>query len=280
MHDFPERSLTPQEARDGLGRGAWVDVRDDAAFAAGHLPGCASLPLRAWAERRHEWPPPEADVVVVGATAEDAREAGARLTASGYASVAWVDAPWDALGVPPVRGPAERHWRPAAFLEEAIVGLPRGRALDLACGTGRDAVFLALAGFEVEAWDHDAPALERAGDLARRHGVSIRTVLADLETAEPPALEAGAFALVVCFRYLHRPLFSMLERSVAPGGHLVYETFREGQERFGRPLRPRFLLRAGELRAAFPSLEVLRYEEPSPVGGPWTARLLARRPGA
>src|SRR5262249_29878181 len=152
------------------------------------------------------------------------------------------------------------------FLEQAVAGLPRGRALDVACGTGRDAVYLALERYDVEAWDHDDDALARARDLARRHGVSIRTVRANPEAQEPAAFADSAFELVACFRYLHRPLFPVMARALAPGGYLVYETFREGQERFGRPRRPRFLLHPGELRAAFATLDILRYEEPSPPG--------------
>ncbi|MEK7331676.1 MAG: hypothetical protein AAB113_12845, partial [Candidatus Eisenbacteria bacterium] len=80
------------------------------------------------------------------------------------------------------------------------------------------------------------------------------------------------------FRFLHRPLFPHIERALAPGGWLVYETFRRGQERFGRPTHPRFLLNEGELSSAFPSLAVEDYTEPDPEGGPVTARLLARKP--
>ncbi len=272
------KALTPEQAHARRATAAWVDVRDEAAFAAGHLQGSANLPLATWVDRRHEWPPPDTAVVVVADEPGPAREAAARLAAAGYGEVAWLEAPWSALDEPPVRGPAARLWSPAPFLEQAVSGLPRGRALDLACGTGRDAVYLALEGFAVEAWDHDADALARAGDLARRHGVSIHTVRADLEGGEAPAFAASAFGLVACFRYLHRPLFPVMARALAPGGLLVYETFREGQERFGRPRRPRFLLRSGELREAFTMLEILKYEEPSPPGGPWTARLLARRP--
>ena len=266
---------------------AWVDVRDAADFAAGHLPGTASLPLSAWAERRHEWPPPGTAILVVASESSHAHEAATRLVAAGYTDLAWLDAPWDSLEIPATPGPSARLWRPAPWLERAIAEWPglipegrhRKRALDIACGTGRDAVFLALAGFEVEAWDHDAAALSRAGDLARRHGVSLRLRDIDLETQALPVFETAAFALVACFRYLHRPLFPALASAVAPGGILVYETFRVGQERFGKPRRPRFLLRAGELREAFAGLDVVRYEEPSPPEGPWTARLIARRPG-
>ena len=149
------------------------------------------------------------------------------------------------------RAPAARLWRPAPFLEEVLplISRPRGTApgsgaragapplaLDLACGAGRDAVFLAQHGFEVEGWDHAPEALERAHDLARRHGVTLRTELRDLERPGLPP-PARPLDLIVCFRFLHRPLFPWMERALAPGGWLVYETYRAGQERFGRPIR-------------------------------------------
>jgi SAM-dependent methyltransferase len=147
----------------------------------------------------------------------------------------------------------------------------------VAAGAGREAVYLALHGFEVEARDRDPDALARAATLAARHGVAISTVVTDLER-EPVALPAGRFQLIVCFRYLHRPLFAQIERALAPGGHLIYETYRLGQEKLGRPRRERFLLRPGELESAFPGLVVEHYEELEPAGGPITARLRARKP--
>jgi hypothetical protein len=68
-----------------------------------------------------------------------------------------------------------------------------------------------------------------------------------------------------------------MARALQPGGHLVFETFREGRFPLARPKRPRFLLKPGELQEAFPTLEVLHYSEPEPEGGPATARLWARR---
>jgi SAM-dependent methyltransferase len=169
-------------------------------------------------------------------------------------------------------------WQPSPFLEQVLPELPRGRAADLAAGAGREAVFLALNGFEVEAWDHDRGALERAAALAQRNGVSLLTVVRNLERREPE-LPAERYRLVSAFRFLHRPLFPHIERAIAPGGWLVYETYMRGQERFGRPRHPRFLLDRGELARAFPSLVVERYEELDPPEGPIMARLLARKPG-
>lgn len=275
------RALGPADVRPGAA--AVLDVRGEEAFRSGHLGGSGSIPAGELAPRRAELPPREAPVLVVAEDAAAARAAATVMEQMGYRDVAYLDAPLDTLaGGLSDRGPAARLWRPAPFLEEVLPLLPdpRGgphRALDLAAGSGREAVFLALAGWEVEAWDAASEALERAAGLARRHGVRLDTVVAALERGEPP-LPEGAFDLVTCFRFLHRPLFPRIEAALGPGGWLVYETYRLGQARFGRPKRDRFLLRDGELRAAFPGLSVERYEELDPEGGPVTARLLARRP--
>jgi tellurite methyltransferase len=236
--------------------------------------------------------------------AEDARAAAASaatIEAMGYSAVSWLDVPLGALGGRLTgclagglsdRGPAARLWSPAPFLKRVLSlilwsqGPAPGSsapatspplALDLACGAGRDAVYLAQRGFAVEGWDHAPEALERTRELAIRHGVMVRTELRNLERPDlqPPA---QLFDLIVCFRFLHRPLFPWMERALAPGGWLVYETFLVGQERFGRPIRAQFLLARGELARAFPSLETIHYEEREPEAGPVTARLLAKKP--
>ncbi|MBI4756280.1 MAG: class I SAM-dependent methyltransferase [Betaproteobacteria bacterium] len=118
---------------------------------------------------------------------------------------------------------------------------PRGRVLDLACGSGRHARWLAARSWEVEAVDADPTLLV---SLAGSAGIRVRC--ADLEAdAWPCAMER--FDGIVVTNYLHRPLFPRLCEVLAPGGVLIYETFMEGNERFGRPRNPAFLLREGEL---------------------------------
>ncbi len=120
--------------------------------------------------------------------------------------------------------------------------LPAGAdVLDLACGGGRHARWLAGRGLNVRAADHDAPAL---GTLADTPGV--RTLLADLEQGPWPWTEAG-FDAVVVTRYLFRPRLAELAALLRPGGVLIYETFMLGNERFGKPSNPDFLLRPYEL---------------------------------
>ncbi len=275
-------SLDPAAALARRADALVVDVRNEASFARGHLPGAGNLPRAEFAARRTELPPRDAAVLVVAASAEHARAAAAEIAALGYACVDWLDAPLAALpeGLAD-RGPAARLWRPAPFLVEMLPRLlpspvQNRLALDLACGAGREAVFLAMHGFAVEAVDDDPKVLARADALAARCGVRVATRVCDLERRDA-ALPEGRYDLVIVFRFLHRPLFPAIERALAPGGWLVYEAFRRGQARVGRPSHPRFLLDDGELSSAFPSLVVEHYAERSPAGGPVTARLLAHR---
>ncbi len=257
-----------------------LDVRDDARFAAGHFAGAGHVPFDAFVERRAELPAREVPVVVVADDPDAARRAAEDLAERGFRDVAWLDAPLDSLpGGLESRSAATRLWSPAPFLERCIERLPRGRALDLAAGSGREAVFLALHGFQVEAWDRAGEALARAAALAARHGVRVETVERDLEAGDATLPEAR-YDVVACFRYLHRPLFPAIARALRPGGALVFETFLVGQSRFGPPHRPRFLLEPGELASAFPTLDVAHYAECEPAGGPVTAQLLAFRPSS
>ncbi len=129
-----------------------------------------------------------------------------------------------------------------------------GRVLDLAAGGGRHTRLLLEEGFSVRAIDRDTSALE--GLAGPRCEVSN----CDLETGEPVALR-GPYDGIVVTNYLYRPLFPALERALAEAGVLIYETFAAGNEAFSPPRNPDFLLRHGELLAAFPSLTVVAFEQ-------------------
>jgi SAM-dependent methyltransferase len=120
---------------------------------------------------------------------------------------------------------------------------PAASILDLASGPGRNARWLAARGHAVLAVDRDAEALATLAGVA-----GVTTLCADLEGAPWPLGGAQYDAVVVC-RYLHRPLFAHVLAAVKPGGLLFYETFMQGNERFGRPARAEFLLAPGELAA-------------------------------
>ena len=129
-----------------------------------------------------------------------------------------------------------------------------GRALDLAAGSGRHTRLMLDMGFRVTAVDRDIEPLQPlAGERC-----DIRAL--DLESGETWPLGGGYDGIVVT-NYLHRPLFAPIAAALAPGGILVYETFALGNERFGRPRNPAFLLRPGELLAAFAALTPIAFEQ-------------------
>jgi SAM-dependent methyltransferase len=131
-----------------------------------------------------------------------------------------------------------------------------GRVLDLACGSGRHTRLLARLGYRVEAVDRDVAVLGGAGHLP---GVSLRQ--ADLENGPWP-YRGEKFDGIVVTNYLHRPLLPVLLASLDSGGVLIYETFALGNEKFGRPRNPAFLLRPGELRELVRGrLKIVAYEE-------------------
>ncbi len=131
-----------------------------------------------------------------------------------------------------------------------------GSVLDVACGSGRHARFLAAQGLQVLAVDIDAVALEPLKDIA-----GIRRHAADLE-GSPWPFAGQTFDAVVVTRYLHRPLLALMVDALAPDGVLIYETFAAGNERFGRPRNPEFLLQPGELlELARGRLRVLAFED-------------------
>lgn len=132
---------------------------------------------------------------------------------------------------------------------------PDARVLDHACGSGRHARWLSGQGFRVEATDRDPVAL--AG-LAGLENVTTREV--DLEQGQWPYV-VGAFDAVVVSNYLFRPRFDLVLEAVAPGGLLIYETFMVGNERYGKPSSPGFLLKPGELLDRVSGWQLVAFEQ-------------------
>jgi len=170
--------------------------------------------------------------------------------------------------------------RPAGWLVRHRPLYATGRALDLACGRGRNALYLARESFQVEAWDRDAGALEELRATAGSLGLAaLTTRLVDLE--QTPAIPPASFDLIAVFYYLQRDLTPQIVRALKPGGLLVYETFLlDNHERFNHPRRREFCLNHNELLSLFRELRVLAYREGAsvPDKGPFTAALVAQRP--
>jgi SAM-dependent methyltransferase len=131
-----------------------------------------------------------------------------------------------------------------------------GTVLDVACGGGRHARYFAARGCTVTAVDRDAAALSMLNSV---HGVT--TLAADIE-GDPWPFAGHTFDAVVVTNYLHRPLFAHVLNALAPDGVLIYETFALGNERYGRPSNPAFLLQHGELLdVVLGRLDVVAYED-------------------
>ena len=126
----------------------------------------------------------------------------------------------------------------------------QGTVLDVACGSGRHARLFLERGLKVVAVDRDPQDIPGA-----------RFMQANLEDGSPWPLSGEEFEGVVVTNYLNRILFPAIQKSLKPGGVLIYETFMLGNERFGKPSNPAFLLRPGELLECFKGLAVEGFEE-------------------
>jgi tellurite methyltransferase len=156
---------------------------------------------------------------------------------------------------------------------------PAGRALDVACGRGRHALWLAGRGFDVDAIDRNPEAIEHVKAIAQTQHLNLRATVIDLETEPPPGLGTAQYDLVVGFNYLHRPLMPALREALKPGGRLYYETFTRRQAARGHPRNPAFLLNDGELATLVAPLIVLRSRE-GEFEGRFIASIIAERPVA
>jgi tellurite methyltransferase len=148
---------------------------------------------------------------------------------------------------------------PARLLVENIQLLPTGRALDVAMGTGRNAVYLAKKGFDVEGVDISPEAVRSALDQAREAGVTLKARVADLEIDY--YIEKSAYNVIICFNYLQRSLITQIKDGLRVGGIVVYETFTVDHAQFGKPKNPDYLLKHKELLALFRDFRCLYYRE-------------------
>jgi len=164
---------------------------------------------------------------------------------------------------------------PASIVRELLAYLPKGPALDIACGTGRHSLLLAARGQHVTSADFSSVALDalamralsmriaaRHSDQfhhAARHGHGLELIQTDLEAVQLPE---DSFDLILCVQYLQRSLSRQMARALRPNGFLLMETFTKAQLEFSAgPRNPDYLLETGELREAFPELSTVFYRE-------------------
>jgi len=153
----------------------------------------------------------------------------------------------------------ESGLKPAQLLVENVELLPKGRVLDVAMGSGQNAIYLAKMGFDVEGVDISHEEVNTALNWARRAGISIRVQVADLEGDY--YVEKGVYDVIICFNYLQRSLIPEIKGGLRKGGMVVYETFIVDQAQFGKPKNPDYLLKHNELLNMFRDFRCLYYRE-------------------
>ncbi len=183
------------------------------------------------------------------------------------------------------KGPESFGSEPAEWLvahRDLLTPEPHGRALDVACGNGRNAAYLARLGFTVDALDVSGVVIAWLRERVEREGLSVHPRRRDLTRGPLPPRE---YQVVLNFNFLQRDLFAALKEVTAPGGLVVFESFARLQVELplGRS-DPEHTLEAGELRRAFADFEILDYREQTlfPEDDRKTramASLVARRPG-
>lgn len=149
---------------------------------------------------------------------------------------------------------------PALFLVKHVEKLPKGRALDIAMGEGRNAVYLAKKGFQVEGVDISSAGLSKGLKLAAQNGVKIKTINADLNKYK---IQPNSYMVILDFNYLQRSLFPQIIAGLKKGGVLVFETYTTEHLKNpdGKKMEKDWLLEPGELKKAFAELEILHYSE-------------------
>ena len=228
-----------------------LDARPRADFLRGHAPGAVHLPASEWPARAAELPPRDAEVAIDATTPEEAARLAGELVARGFVHARIARAERSETG--PARAVA---WRPASALIRCAPHLPtHGRALDVACGAGRDAAWLAARGLVTIGLDVLPDALVRArllagaaaelaGDAPLRPRARTAFVCADAGRAP---LRNQSFDLVCGFRFLDRGLFAPARDWLRDGGLILWQTYSTRAPADCHPRRAAFRLAPGEL---------------------------------
>lgn len=147
---------------------------------------------------------------------------------------------------------------PSLFLKQQVHELPRGMALDLAMGTGRNAIFLTENGYVVDGIDSSEVAVEKVRFFAQRESLPINAKHANLTNYQ---ILENTYDVILNFYFLERSLFPHIMKGLKQGGMLLFETYTIEQPEYGRPHNPAYLLKPNELLQSFMELHIIYYHE-------------------
>ncbi len=248
-----------------------LDVRKLSHFQQAHINGSAHIESNELQERQYELSKPQQPIRLV--CCKSTKQAAINFLAQKNYQINQL-LEWNDNTIPLLKkmallasGNASHYlWKPTDALpyflsllnaKNIVFNNSQPKVLDVACGTGRDLVYLGLNGWSIYGVDYLSAALEKYQKLAQRLQLEAHSFQIDLEKNihEFDAIE-DKFELVQVFRYLHRPLLERLQAKIAVGGFLIYQTFYQGVESFGKPKKARFILKAGELAHAFSDFDI------------------------
>jgi rhodanese-related sulfurtransferase len=267
----PEKRYKPIEGEELYHRLATgqpmvlIDVRTVGEFEEGHIPGSRLLPLQDLVERVAEVPNHGMPITVMSETGQRSESACRFLAEHDCHPLFTLEGGLKSWPGPVSKGlePGVYHQHgiaPSSYLVKNFDLLPKGLALDLAMGEGRNAIYLATRGFDVDGVEADPQAVAQAREASRKLRAPIRAILGNVEDGTY-IIPIETYDVIVVFNYLHRPLFNDIKDGAVPGGVVVYQTYTVEQARFGQPTDPDSLLKPGELRKFFSDWEILRYRE-------------------
>ena len=243
-----------------------IDVRNESDFLRAHACNAVNLPFAALFQLRQELPVPGTAILLVADDTETSAQLLQQWNYPVLGVIVWDETLEQELTLYQCveHGPSTHFlWRPndllARFLDDELIKFEATRplrALDIACGSGRDSVYLARKGLQVNALDWNEDALVRGRLLAERMNVTVNWQLADLES-DTFVFDDEAFDVIHVARYLHRPMLPRLKSALKPNGLLFYETFALGAEKFGSPKNPKYLLHPGELAQVFDKMTIV-----------------------
>ncbi len=248
---------------------AFLDIRNSEIVNAGHLLQCGHIPAEQLPERMAELPHKNISLVIVSESISientvrflDSRKykIKACLITDNVTNNSWLKLIENNLaGLGKI---SHILWEANKFLQHQIHKIENklhnqtGKALDIGCGSAREAVFLARRGWQVKAVDNLPEAIQRANNLAKYNEVDIETFEEDIINGSIN-FQNDAFDLIIMFRFLDRPLFERIKNWLKPGGFFLCETFSVEAAKFGKPRRKSLLLNPGEIKQYFSDYEV------------------------